>query len=154
MWEVKWEDVWGETYTDMWRGTGKGGDGNDRHKPRVLLPHEQLTCLKCGGEVGDALAVVRDGCHMDPVFLTTLEHGDLAAGGGWRTVKGRSGAVHSRGPVHVGSKHQIPSHCHHAAGAAVVHRYGRHWVYGWGETDNSKYFFISLTPKTWCHYRG
>lgn len=40
-----------------------------------------LTGLKGGGDVGAALAVIRDGCDMDHVVLTTLQHRDLAAGG-------------------------------------------------------------------------
>lgn len=67
---------------------------------------------------------------MDQVLLTTTEHGDLAAGGGRCTVKGGAGAIDSRGPVQVGPEHQIPGYCHHAAGAAVVHRDGCHRVYG------------------------
>lgn len=67
---------------------------------------------------------------MDQVLLTTFEQSDLAAGGGGCTVKRCAGAIDSRGPVQVGPEHQIPSYCHHAAGAAVVHRDGLHWVYG------------------------
>lgn len=93
--------------------------------------HTRLTCLKQLGEVGLALTVVRDGRDMDRVLLATLEHGDLAAGGGRCAVEGRASAIDSSGSVHVGPEHQVPGDCHHAARAGVVHRDGRHWVYGW-----------------------
>lgn len=89
-----------------------------------------LTGLKRGGDVGAALTVIGDGCDMDHVVLTTFQHSDLAAGGRRRTVQGRARAIDSRRPVQVGPEHQIPSDCHHAAGAAVVHRDGRHRVDG------------------------
>lgn len=102
-----------------------------RHMGKVdRQPRRTFTCLKQGGGVGGALTVVRDGCDMDQVLLTTFEQSDLAAGRSGRTVEGGASAIDGRGPVQVGPEHQSPSYCHHAAGAAVVHREGRHWVYG------------------------
>lgn len=99
------------------------------HMSRCLL----LTCLERGRGVGGAPAVVRDRLHVNLVLLTTFEHGDLTASGGRWTVEGHAGAINGFGHVQVCPKNQIPSHCHHATGAAVVHRDCRHRVDGWRE---------------------
>lgn len=128
-WEVKWDGV----CMHVGNISIKKGMTN-KQKPRFAASTwagALLTCLEQGGGVGGALTVVRDGRHVDLVLLTTFEHGDLTAGGGRCAVKGRAGAIDSCGPVQIGPEYQIPSHCHHAAGAAVVHRDGRHWVNGW-----------------------
>lgn len=111
---------------------GRGGD-NDEHKPRFAVSPRAgapLTCLEQGGGVGGALTVVGEGRHMDHVRLTTFEHGDLAAGGGRCAVIGRAGAIDGPGLVRVGPEYQVPSYRHHATGAAVVRRDGRHRVNG------------------------
>lgn len=89
-----------------------------------------LTCFEHGRGVGVAGAVIRDGCDMDIVLLAAFQHADLATGGSRRAVKRGAGSVDSRGSVQVSPKHQIPSYCHRAARAAVVHGHGCHGVYG------------------------
>lgn len=95
-----------------------------------------LTCLKQGGSIGGGLTVIGDGRDMDLVLLTAFEHGDLAAGGSRRTVEGCPGAVDGCGPVQIGAEHQIPSHCHHATGAAVLHGDCRDRVDSWRKRQN------------------
>lgn len=110
----------GSVYRQVMRHVGKA----------ARRPCWMFTCLKHGGSVGGALTVVRDGCDLDQVLLTTFEHRDLAASRGGRAVEGHASAIDGRGSVQVGSEHQIPSYCHHATGAAVVHRHSCHRVYG------------------------
>lgn len=97
---------------------------------RKCQPRWLLTCLKHSGGVGAVLTIIREDGDMDMVLLATFEHRDVAACGSRCTVKGRTGAIDCCGSVRVGPENQIPGYSHHAAGAAVVHRHGRHWVDG------------------------
>lgn len=103
-----------------------------------LFSAAALTCLKRWGYVGGGAAVIREGCNIDLIILTTFQLGHLAAGGSWCTVQGSTGTINSCGSVRVGPTDQIPTYCHRVSGAAVVHGHCCHRQKSWKKVR--KYF--------------